>query len=87
MRALIPLLVASLVALVFSVSSLGRTPPPSIRGSLQTHFVAKKPRNRRGAAIRVVCPHPRALRLRLFEDGSGQLRCGGRVLVRVSVPG
>jgi hypothetical protein len=36
---------------------------------------------------RVECHRPRTLRLRRFEDGSAQLRCAGRVLVRVSVPG
>jgi hypothetical protein len=38
------------------------------------------------AAPRVVCAHPATLRLLRFEDGSAQLRCAGRVLVRVSSP-
>jgi hypothetical protein len=86
-RALIPLLVASLVTLAFSVSSLGRTLPASFRGSLGTDVVHKEPRNRERGAIEVGCGRPEALRLRRFEDGSGQLRCGRRLLVRVSVPG
>jgi hypothetical protein len=36
---------------------------------------------------RVRCEHPRTLRLRRFEDRSARLECGGRVIVRVSVPG
>jgi hypothetical protein len=37
-------------------------------------------------AVRVACPAPRTLRLRRFEDGSAQLLCRGRAIVRVSVP-
>lgn len=36
--------------------------------------------------LRAECRHPQTLRLRRFEDGSAQLRCAGRVIVRVSVP-
>jgi hypothetical protein len=36
---------------------------------------------------RVLCERPRTLRLRRFEDRSARLECGGRVIVRVSVPG
>jgi len=36
---------------------------------------------------RVSCAQPPRLRLVRFEDGSAQLRCGGRILVRISVPG
>jgi hypothetical protein len=36
---------------------------------------------------RVRCEHPRTLRLHRFEDRSARLECGGRVIVRVSVPG
>jgi len=41
----------------------------------------------RVTAPRVECRQPRTLHLRRFEDGSAQLRCAGRILVRVSVPG
>jgi len=41
---------------------------------------------RRGATT-VFCGHPRTLRLRRFEDRSARLECGGRVIVRISVPG
>jgi hypothetical protein len=93
-RALISLLIASLVTLVLSVSSFGRTPPPAVpssvtfpfRGSPRPHEVRKGPRNER-PAVEIGCGAPGTLRLRRFEDGSAQLLCGGRVLVRVSVPG
>jgi hypothetical protein len=39
------------------------------------------------AAFAVHCERPATLRLIRFEDGSAQLRCGRRLLVRVSVPG
>lgn len=38
------------------------------------------------ATPRVHCEKPGALRLLRFEDGSAQLRCAARVLVRVAVP-
>ncbi|MGE0066852.1 MAG: hypothetical protein AB7T48_05810 [Solirubrobacterales bacterium] len=38
------------------------------------------------APLRTECATPGALSLRRFEDGSAQLLCAGRVLVRVSVP-
>jgi hypothetical protein len=38
-------------------------------------------------APRIFCEQPRALRLHRFEDRSARLECGGRVIVRVSVPG
>jgi hypothetical protein len=38
------------------------------------------------APLRTECHTPRTLRLRRFEDGSGQLLCADRVIVRVSVP-
>lgn len=41
----------------------------------------------RGEVPRVLCEHPRSLRLHRFEDRSARLECGGRVIVRVSVPG
>lgn len=37
--------------------------------------------------MRIECKVPRELRLRRFEDGSAQLLCGRRVIVRISVPG
>lgn len=36
--------------------------------------------------VRVECERPPTLRLIHFEDGSAQLRCGWRILVRVSAP-
>lgn len=33
------------------------------------------------------CAHPSALHLVRFEDGSAQLKCGARVLTRISIPG
>jgi hypothetical protein len=39
-----------------------------------------------GRALAVRCGHPAKLRLIRFEDGSALLRCGGRILARVSVP-
>ncbi len=38
------------------------------------------------SALAVRCSRPPTLRLIRFEDGSAQLRCGRRILVRVSVP-
>lgn len=40
-----------------------------------------------GLAPRIECPAPQTLRLRRFEDGSAQVLCAGRVIVRISVPG
>lgn len=36
---------------------------------------------------KVFCERPRTLRLHRFEDRSARLECGGRVIVRVAVPG
>ncbi len=36
---------------------------------------------------RIECRSPPSLRLHRFEDGSAQLRCAGRVIVRIAVPG
>lgn len=36
---------------------------------------------------KIFCESPRTLRLHRFEDRSARLECGGRVIVRVSVPG
>jgi hypothetical protein len=38
-------------------------------------------------APRAHCPKPSTLRLARFEDGSAQLKCAERVLLRVSAPG
>jgi hypothetical protein len=85
MRWLLPILLASLLTLGLSVSSFGRGQASAFRGSFGTHDVTREPRN--APPPRVHCPPRRALRLRRFEDGSAQLRCGDRVLVRVAVPG
>lgn len=39
-----------------------------------------------GRSVGVSCARPRRLRLLRFEDGSAQLKCAERVLVRISVP-
>jgi len=41
----------------------------------------------RSGVPRVLCERPRTLHLHRFEDRSARLECGGRVIVRVSVPG
>jgi hypothetical protein len=41
----------------------------------------------RSEVPKVFCERPRSLRLHRFEDRSARLECGGRVVVRVSVPG
>jgi len=38
-------------------------------------------------APKVFCEQPRTLHLHRFEDRSARLECGGRVIVRVAVPG
>jgi hypothetical protein len=38
-------------------------------------------------AVRLECAAARILRLHRFEDGSAQLFCGSRLLVRISSPG
>lgn len=37
-------------------------------------------------ALRAYCATPATLRLARFEDGSAQLKCASRILVRISVP-
>jgi hypothetical protein len=78
MRFLIPLLIAALLTLAFSLSSVGVARPaePGLMPSL-----------RAVGPLRVHCEHPGSLRLRRFEDRSARLECSGRILVRVSVPG
>jgi hypothetical protein len=39
------------------------------------------------AVTHAACAKPQALHLVRFEDGSAQLRCAQRILLRVSVPG
>jgi hypothetical protein len=77
-RFLVPLLIASLLTLSFSLSSVGkaRTTEPGPVPSLPAV-----------GPLRVHCEHPGSLRLRRFEDRSARLECSGRILVRVSVPG
>jgi hypothetical protein len=76
MKALVPLLVASLITLAFSLLSAGSSSPS-----------APAPERPGRAPLRIECRAPRTLHLRRFEDGSARLECGGRTLVRVSVPG
>ncbi len=78
MRFLIPLLVASLLTLAFSLSSVGKA---------RTAEPGPVPSPRAVGPLRVHCEHPGSLRLRRFEDRSARLECAGRILVRVSVPG
>jgi hypothetical protein len=79
MRSLLILLAASVLALVFALSSAGahREATPAFVPVLPAH----------PPAFRTWCGQPSRLRLRRFEDGSAQLLCGGRLLARVSVPG
>lgn len=76
MRWLLPLLLASLVTLVFALGTSG--------GAEQVREATPLPRPQ---VPRVHCGRPRTLALHRFEDGSAQLRCAGRVIARVSVPG
>jgi hypothetical protein len=55
--------------------------------ALASRSVAAERRPGRGSAARVACHAPETLRLRRFEDGSAQVLCGRRVIVRISVPG
>jgi hypothetical protein len=48
--------------------------------------VGARASQRIAAPLRTECEVPRTLRLRRFEDGSAQLLCGPRVIVRVSSP-
>ncbi|HEX3240913.1 MAG TPA: hypothetical protein VHR18_12380 [Solirubrobacterales bacterium] len=41
---------------------------------------------RAAAPLQTECRTPQTLRLRRFEDGSAQLLCAARVIVRISVP-
>jgi hypothetical protein len=75
-RWLLPLLLASLLALVVALSPTA--------GAKHLHDGRPLPRFQ---APRVPCAAPQALRLRRFEDGSARLLCGERLLVRVVVPG
>ena len=55
--------------------------------ALATPLTTSAGSERGGASPRVFCERPRSLRLHRFEDRSARLECGGRVIVRVSVPG
>lgn len=63
--------------------------PGAVTGGLLARGVGAEPAAEPVAAPppRVHCAAPETLRLRRFEDGSAQLLCAGRVLVRVAVPG
>jgi hypothetical protein len=78
MRFLIPLLLASVLALAYSLSSVGEARPSE---------PGPAPAISAGGGAHVFCEHPGTLRLRRFEDRSARLECSGRILVRVSVPG
>jgi hypothetical protein len=79
MRPLLILLAASLLALGFSLSSAGRSADAGAEPSSARAFASP--------VLRTHCGRPRRLRLDRFEDGSAQLLCDGRLLVRVHVPG
>jgi hypothetical protein len=81
MRALLILLTASLFVLAFSLFSTGGPARAGDRPALNPIDGLHSP------AIRTRCASPRRLRLDRFEDGSAQVRCAGRILVRISVPG
>jgi hypothetical protein len=55
--------------------------------ALATPLTTSAGSERGGAAPKVFCAQPRSLRLHRFEDRSARLECGGRVIVRVAVPG
>lgn len=80
MRWLLPLLLASVATLLASVA----TAPAGAPKWPDPADVTPLPSD---PAPRVFCEHPQTLQLRRFEDRSARLECGGRVLVRVSVPG
>jgi hypothetical protein len=55
--------------------------------TLATPLTTSAGSERGAAAPKVFCGQPHSLRLHRFEDRSARLECGGRVIVRVSVPG
>ncbi len=78
------LLVAAIasIALMFLATGTSAAPEPRIdRAAVVLGAQAG------GRALAVSCGHPAQLRLIRFEDGSALLRCGDRILVRISVPG
>jgi hypothetical protein len=72
------------LASVFALSVL--TLGISVRPACSSRTLDVSPSRAAAAPARVECATPDRLRLRRFEDGSAWLECGGRVLVRVSVP-
>jgi len=77
MRWLLPILLASLTTLALSLTTSAGA----------KHLHAGPGAAPALAAPRVDCHAPATLRLRRFEDGSAQLLCSGRVIVRVAAPG
>jgi hypothetical protein len=75
------LVAMAVAAVVLAVTASSPRAEPAI--SSRPHLVASMTRRPPGAR----CQKPRALRLVRFEDGSAQLRCGPRILFRVTVPG
>ncbi len=80
MKALILILASS-----FLPTPAHAGPPPPFRPPARP--LASSPAKSLAAAPQVDCERPRTLFLHRFEDASAWLECGGRVLVRVSVPG
>jgi hypothetical protein len=87
MRWLLPLLLAALLTFAVSLSSAGANRGAVPAGYGPPSGTAAPPSAPDRAVPRVNCERPRTLRLRRFEDRSARLECGGRVIVRVSVPG
>ncbi|HEY8081986.1 MAG TPA: hypothetical protein VIE64_00340 [Solirubrobacterales bacterium] len=78
------LLIAALAVVVSMLLTTGTSAAPGPRLGKAT-VVTSAPGDAR-TALAVRCEHPATLRLIRFEDGSAQLRCGRRILVRVSIP-
>jgi len=76
------LLVAAIISIALMLLATGTSAAP------EPHIdrAAVVPTQAGGSALAVRCGHSAKLRLIRFEDGSALLRCGGRILIRVSVP-
>jgi hypothetical protein len=73
------------LAIAALVLGLAASSPPVEAGTRSSQDIADASPLQR--SVGVECARPSALRLVRFEDGSAQLKCAARVLVRVSVPG
>jgi hypothetical protein len=68
---------------VFSVTLL----VAAMRWLPETSMPVVRDRYRSGAVAPLSCVDPILLRIQRFEDGSAKLRCGDRLLARISSPG